>query len=69
MRRMIWGLLVCLGLSAPLMAQDGKPVVSDSRIKTFVYNENDVYKLKTHYGYQSNIEFSRAESIETVSVG
>lgn len=45
------------------------PVVTDSRIKTFVYNENEVFTITTHYGYQSNIEFGEKESIETVSVG
>ncbi len=45
------------------------PVVTDSRIKTFVYNENEVFTITTHYGYQSNIEFGPKESIETVSVG
>ena len=46
-----------------------EPIVTDSRIKTLVYNENDVYRLVTHYGYQSNIEFSSRESIETISLG
>lgn len=46
-----------------------EPIISDSRIKTFVYNENDVYTLTTHYGYQSNIEFAKNERIETVSLG
>jgi type IV secretion system protein VirB9 len=45
------------------------PVATDSRIKTLVYNENDVYSLLTHYGYQSNIEFSPQEEIETISIG
>lgn len=45
------------------------PVVTDSRIKTFVYNENEVFTITTHYGYQSNIEFGEKESIDTVSVG
>jgi type IV secretion system protein VirB9 len=44
-------------------------VVTDSRIKTFVYNENDVYNVLTHYGYQSNIEFGRNEEVQTISVG
>ncbi|MFO1242858.1 MAG: TrbG/VirB9 family P-type conjugative transfer protein [Rickettsiales bacterium] len=46
-----------------------EPIVTDSRIKTLVYNENDVYPIVTHYGYQSNIEFSTRESIETISLG
>ena len=45
------------------------PITSDSRIKTYVYNENDVFKLHTHYGYQLNIEFGPKESVQTVSVG
>lgn len=50
-------------------AQAFEPVVTDSRIKTLVYNENDVYRLVTHYGYQSNIEFSTRENIEAISLG
>jgi len=46
-----------------------EPIITDSRIKTFVYNENDVFTLTTHYGYQSNIEFAKNERIETVSLG
>lgn len=45
------------------------PVATDSRIKTFVYSENDVFNVVTHYGYQSNIEFGGSEEIETISVG
>lgn len=47
----------------------GTPIATDSRIKTFVYNENDVYRLLTHYGYQLNVEFGNKEEIETISVG
>lgn len=45
------------------------PVATDSRIKTFVYSENDVFNLVAHYGYQSNIEFPANETIETISIG
>src|SRR5690606_34865584 len=37
------------------------PITTDSRIKTLVYNANEVYQLKFHYGYQSFIEFSNDE--------
>lgn len=50
------------------LAQD-RPVITDSRVKTLVYNENDVYSLLTHYGYQSNIEFHPKERIQTVVLG
>lgn len=45
------------------------PVTTDSRIKTLVYNPNEVYQLKFHYGYQSYIEFSDDEEIEMISIG
>jgi len=46
-----------------------QPIVTDSRIKTLVYNANEVFTVTTHYGYQANIEFGNREEIETVSVG
>lgn len=64
----IW--FVVSALSVPAMAYvTGTPVPTDSRIKTFVYNANDVFRVLTHYGYQMNIEFSDDEEIDTVSVG
>lgn len=44
-------------------------ITTDSRIKTLVYNPNEVYAVTTHYGFQSNIEFGEKEVIETISVG
>lgn len=46
-----------------------EPVAIDSRIKTFIYSENDIYNLKFRIGYQSIIEFSKDESIELISIG
>lgn len=53
----------------PAPAHAVQPIVTDSRIKTFVYNANEVFAITTEYGYQSNIEFGERESIDTVSVG
>lgn len=58
-----------LAPSAALAADASQPIVSDSRVKTFVYNENEVYTVLTQYGYQSNIEFGKGEEIQTISVG
>lgn len=73
MRQKLTGIaaLLLLGVfSADVLAYvGGTPVATDSRIKTFVFNANDVYRLTTHYGYQLNIEFANDEQIETVSVG
>ncbi len=45
------------------------PIATDSRIRTFVYGENEVFRLSTVYGYQSNIEFSADEEVSTISIG
>ena len=41
----------------------------DSRIKTILYDETDVYTITTKYGYQTNVIFSPKEEIQTISVG
>ena len=69
MTRVLLGLALYLVFFSPLMAQSGAPIITDSRVKTFVYNENDVFTVMTHYGYQSNIEFAKTETVKTVSVG
>ncbi len=45
------------------------PLTTDSRIRTIVYNPNEVFELKFYYGYQSFIEFSEDEEIEMISIG
>lgn len=50
-------------------AQQSAPVTTDSRIRTLVYNPNEVYELKFYYGYQSFIEFAEDEEIEMISIG
>jgi type IV secretion system protein VirB9 len=44
-------------------------IITDSRIKTYVYSPNDVYLLVLHYGFLSHIEFAKNESIETITLG
>lgn len=62
--------LVALGGISSAQADDlSRSVATDSRIKTFVYNENDVYRVVTHYGLQSSIEFGKDEQILTLSIG
>src|SRR6478735_8817090 len=68
MRHVFFSLFFVLFLSTTA-AHAEMPVTTDSRIKTFVFNANEVYTITTHYGYQSNIEFGQKESIETVSIG
>jgi len=60
-------LLVALLFAEMVRAED--PVSTDSRIRTLVYSENEVFQLVTEHGYQSNIEFGAREKILTLSVG
>lgn len=73
MRITLYCLCLLLGThvpGSPAWASDpSTPVASDSRIKTFVYSENDVFDVVTHFGYESNIEFGAQEEVETISVG
>jgi type IV secretion system protein VirB9 len=45
------------------------PITIDSRIKNFVYSENEIFPVVLHYGYQTAIEFGKDETIQTYSVG
>ncbi len=46
-----------------------QPIATDSRIKTFVYNENEVFPIVLHGGYQTAIEFGKNEKIQYYSIG
>lgn len=52
-----------------IMAFDELDITSDSRIKTYIYNSNEVYLLNLHYGFQSYVEFAKGEEIETIYAG
>ena len=56
-------------LVQPVAYGRDEPIVTDSRIKTFVYSENEVFPIVLHFGYQTAIEFGRGETIQTYSVG
>ena len=45
------------------------PIATDSRIKTYVYNPNDVYLVLITSGFQTSIEFQDGEVINTLSLG
>lgn len=50
-------------------ARADDPITMDSRVKTYVYNENEIYPLKIFYGYQTSIEFAKGEEVSTISMG
>ena len=63
-------LLLLLIISYSTFAfQEDLPITRDSRIKTYIYNQNEVFLLVLHHGFQSHIEFANGESIDTISLG
>lgn len=65
----IFRLLILSLALLPQWAIAATPIATDSRIRTFVYGENEVYKVISQYGYQSNVEFGAKEEITTISLG
>ena len=64
-------LLLCL-IAAPtpvLAAESPRPGLTDPRIRTVMYDEEQVVTLTGHLGYQLMIEFNPGERIENVSIG
>ena len=59
-------LLVC---TTCLAEQLPRPAPSDSRILLATYRDNEIYKVIATYGFQTTIEFSSQETIETISIG
>ena len=64
------GLALLAGLPGEAWAlQKPRAIATDSRIRTLRFSPNEVYQFIGHYGYQSTIEFSDDEKIQTVSIG
>ena len=56
--------------SSPAHAnQEPQPIAGDPRIRTYVYDPNDVYIFTGHYKYSSIIEFDNDENIDSISLG
>lgn len=41
-------------------------ITTDSRIRTLVYDPNEIYTLTVHFGYQSLLQFSEHENVESI---
>lgn len=55
--------------SSAYALQEPRPISTDRRIRTVRFSPNEVYQFIGHYGYQSSIEFSEDEKVQTVSIG
>ncbi len=67
--RILFITLLLLPVGASAYSTVSRPLTTDSRVRTMVYSENEVYKVATFFGYQANIEFRHDEKIKTISVG
>lgn len=48
---------------------DDLSITTDNRIKTYIYNPNEVFLLVLHYGFQANIEFAKNEEVQNIILG
>ncbi len=62
-------ILLLLVLISSAMVRADEPITTDNRIKTYVYNENEIYRLVIFYGYQTSIEFATGEEVINISMG
>ena len=62
-------LLLTLNSTHSIAYENDAMLTTDNRIKTYMYNPNDVYLLVIHFGFQSSIEFAKDETIETIATG
>lgn len=56
-------------LFACAFAYADEPITTDNRIKTYIYNENEIYPVVIYYGYQTSIEFAKGEEVSSISMG
>ena len=54
----------------PALALDiGESGFHDARVKYFTYEEDEVYRLATRFGFVTSIRFEKGETVESVQVG
>lgn len=64
---LLLALALCLFVANSSLAEMRE--TSDSRIKTMVYNNEEVYTVLTKIGFNTTIELSHKEKIQTISLG
>lgn len=60
---------ICATPELSYATQESKRNSGESRIRTYVYNPDEVFSFTGHYRYQSSIEFASDETIKSVLVG
>ncbi len=67
--KLILMLAILCSTSVSLSSSDNLSITSDNRIKTYIYNPNEVFLLVLHFGFQSHIEFAKNEEVQTLTLG
>lgn len=62
-------ILILLSSFCGYSSEEDLPITTDNRIKTYIYNPNEVYLLVLHHGFQSYVEFAKNEQIQTITAG
>lgn len=63
------GLFLLLGTQPASAFQEPQPQAGDPRIRTYVYEPNEVYVYTGHYKYSTIIQFENDENIDSISLG
>ena len=63
----IFCFLFCYKISFSM--KQNAPMPTDTRIKTFVYNPNEIFQAKFMVGYQSILELQDGEDVEMITFG
>jgi len=63
---LVGGALVSTGASA---LETGQAGYSDSRIKTYVFDPAQVYRIIAHFGFVTTIQLGKGERIDSVQLG
>lgn len=70
MRMLSVALLAILACLQPARAEvTPSNGVYDPRVKTVVYNANDVVSIIGHYGFSTNVEFAPTETVQSIALG
>ena len=62
-------LCTAFGSTNALAVETGSAGFSDTRIKTYVFDPAQVYRIVAHFGFVSTIQFAKGERVDSVQLG
>jgi type IV secretion system protein VirB9 len=67
--KMVMLAAVLMAPAQAMASREARPLPTDHRVRTVMYQPDVVYKMTGHYRFQSSIEFEPDEEIKTISMG